>query len=270
MAYGFESMHPDLARFQELKNRKTREGRTVEESFEPVLIHHPGEQWEYSPGIDWAGKMVERVNGDMKLGEYMQRHIFDPLGIRDMTFSISARQDMQCRLVQCWERSETGGMKKAHYSMRPQPVEEHFGGGGLYASAIDLLKVYRAILQKDCRILGEEMVDLMFTPQLQHTIGLDNLANCPPSYTNSILNSVPSTIPINFGLGGLLNLQSVVGRRGSHSLTWSGVANCYWWIDPQNGIAGVYLSQLLPPGEPEAVELLSKFEETVYSFIAGK
>jgi CubicO group peptidase (beta-lactamase class C family) len=164
----------------------------------------------------------------MKLGEYMQRHIFDPLGIKDMTFSISARQDMQCRLVQCWERSETGGMKKAHYSMRPQPVEEHFGGGGLYASATDLLKVYRAILQKDCRILGEEMVDLMFTPQLQHTIGLDNLANCPPSYTNSILNSVPSTIPINFGLGGLLNLQSVVGRRGSHSLTWSGVANCYW------------------------------------------
>jgi hypothetical protein len=29
MAYGFESMHPDLARFQELRNRKTREGRTV-------------------------------------------------------------------------------------------------------------------------------------------------------------------------------------------------------------------------------------------------
>lgn len=164
----------------------------------------------------------------MKLGEYMQRHIYDPLGINDMTFSLSDRPDMKCRLVQCWERSEPEGMKKTTYSMRPQPVREHFGGGGLYASAPDLLKVYKAILQKDRRLLGEEMVDLMFTPQLQHTIGLDNLANSPPYHRNSILNSVPSTTPINFGLGGLLNLRSVVGRRGSHSLTWSGVANCYW------------------------------------------
>jgi CubicO group peptidase (beta-lactamase class C family) len=164
----------------------------------------------------------------MKLGEYMQRYIFDPLGINDMTFCVSEHQDMQRRLVQCWERSETEGMKKTRYSMRPQHVEEHFGGGGLYASATDLLKVYRAILQKDGRILGEELVDLMFTPQLQHTVGLDNLTNSPPPYRNSILNSIPSTTPINFGLGGLVNLQPVVGRRGSHSLTWSGVANCYW------------------------------------------
>ena len=159
----------------------------------------------------------------------MQRHIFDPLGIHDITFNPFDRQHMQSRLVQCWERSETEGLKKkGRLSMRPQPAVEHFGGGGLYASATDLLKVYRAILQKDGRILGEEMVDLMFTPQLQHTVGLDNLADCPPSYRNSILNSVPTTTSINFGLGGLINLQSVVGRRGSHSLTWSGAANCYW------------------------------------------
>ncbi|KAJ5399709.1 hypothetical protein N7465_010198 [Penicillium sp. CMV-2018d] len=269
MAYGFESMHPDLARLQKLRNRKTLEGGTVAESFEPILIRHPGEQWEYSPGIDWAGKMVERVNGDMKLGDYMQHHIFDPLGINDITF-VSDRQDIQDRLVQCWERSETEGLKKVRLSKRPYPAKEHFGGGGLFASATDLLKVYGAILRKDDKILGEEMVDLMFKPQLQHTVGLDNLSDSHPSHRNSILNSVPSSTPINFGLGGLLNLQSVAGQRGSHSLTWSGMANCYWWIDPQNGIAGVYLSQLVPSGEPDAIALLSKFEETVYSSVASK
>ncbi|KAI9039911.1 serine hydrolase domain-containing protein [Aspergillus affinis] len=269
MAYGFESMHPDLARLQKLRNRKTLEGGTVAESFEPILIRHPGEQWEYSPGIDWAGKMVERVNGDMKLGDYMQYHIFDPLGINDITF-VSDRRDIQDRLVQCWERSETEGLKKVRLSKRPYPAKEHFGGGGLFASATDLLKIYGAILRKDDKILGEEMVDLMFKPQLQHTVGLDNLSDSHPSYRNSILNSVPSSTPINFGLGGLLNLQSVVGKRGSHSLTWSGMANCYWWIDPQNGIAGVYLSQLIPSGEPDAIALLSKFEEIVYSSVASK
>jgi CubicO group peptidase (beta-lactamase class C family) len=163
----------------------------------------------------------------MKLGDYMQHHIFDPLGINDITF-VSDRQDIQDRLVQCFERSETEGLKKVRLSKRPYPAKEHFGGGGLFASATDLLKVYGAILRKDDTILGEEMVDLMFKPQLQHTIGLDNLSDTHPSYRNSILNSVPSSTPINFGLGGLLNLQSVVGRRGSHSLTWSGMANCYW------------------------------------------
>ncbi|KAJ6084890.1 hypothetical protein N7499_004519 [Penicillium canescens] len=241
MAYGFENMHPDLARLEKLRNRKTLEGGTV----------------------------VERVNGGIKLGDYMQHHIFDPLGINDITF-YSDRHDIQERLVQCWERSESEGLKKVRLSKRPYPAKEHFGGGGLFASATDLLKVYGAILRKDKKVLGKEMVDLMFKPQLQHTVGLDNLSDSHPSYRNSILNSIPTSTPINFGLGGLLNLQSVVGHRGSHSLTWSGMANCYWWIDPRNGIAGVYLSQMIPSGEPDAIALLSKFEETVYSSVASK
>ncbi|KAJ5465363.1 hypothetical protein N7530_009150 [Penicillium desertorum] len=302
MAYGFESMHPDLARLQKLRNRKTLEGGTVvryhpsdSPSFalllkiivfdinrhivdalyrrnlsNPFLYTIQGNNGSTPLVLIGLEKwLVERVNGDMKLGDYMQHHIFDPLGINDITF-VSDRQDIQDRLVQCWERSETEGLKKVRLSKRPYPAKEHFGGGGLFASATDLLKVYGAILRKDDKILGEEMVDLMFKPQLQHTVGLDHLSDSHPSYRNSILNSVPSSTPINFGLGGLLNLQSVVGQRGSHSLTWSGMANCYWWIDPQNGIAGVYLSQLIPSGEPDAIALLSKFEETVYSSVASK
>ncbi|KAJ6010077.1 hypothetical protein N7522_005093 [Penicillium canescens] len=320
MAYGFENMHPDLARLEKLRNRKTLEGGTVVrhpsdspnfalllEIFgfditqqivdamyrrnlsNPYLYAIQGrngstplvliglEKWfvyhEHSfllvPNDFLNSSQVERVNGGIKLGDYMQHHIFDPLGINDITF-YSDRHDIQERLVQCWERSESEGLKKVRLSKRPYPAKEHFGGGGLFASATDLLKVYGAILRKDKKVLGEEMVDLMFKPQLQHTVGLDNLSDSHSSYRNSILNSIPTSTPINFGLGGLLNLQSVVGHRGSHSLTWSGMANCYWWIDPRNGIAGVYLSQMIPSGEPDAIALLSKFEETVYSSVASK
>ncbi|KAK1149048.1 hypothetical protein N8T08_007725 [Aspergillus melleus] len=207
--------------------------------------------------------LVERVNG-IRLGEYMQRHIFQPLGIRDMAFDLEKRHDMRDRKVQCYERSDDGELKKGHWSMRSGVAVEDFGGGGLYATVPDLLKVYSAVLRRDSRLLSLDMFKLMYTPQLETKAGLDCLETKEPFYTNSILNSVPLDIPISFGLGGLLNLRPVEGRRGALSLTWSGVTNCYWWIDPEHGVAGVYLSQLLPPGDPETVRFLAKFEEMVY------
>lgn len=36
-------------------------------------------------------------------------------------------------------------------------------------------------------------------------------------------------------------------------------------MDLNNGVAGVYLSQLLPTGDEKTVELLAEFEEFVYS-----
>ncbi|KAH8430697.1 uncharacterized protein LDX57_008359 [Aspergillus melleus] len=103
--------------------------------------------WEYSPSIDWASKMVKRVNG-IRLGEYIQRHIFQPLGIRDMTFRLEKRDDMLGRMVQCYERSDDGELKKGHWSMRSGVAVEDFGGRGLYATVPDLLKVYSAVLRQ--------------------------------------------------------------------------------------------------------------------------
>ena len=39
------------------------------------LIYEPGESWEYGPGIEWAGQMIERVNAGMKLGDYLQKNV---------------------------------------------------------------------------------------------------------------------------------------------------------------------------------------------------
>jgi CubicO group peptidase (beta-lactamase class C family) len=51
-------------------------------TFEPGAFGH----WRYSLGLDWAGKLVDRLNGGVKLGEYMEEHIFRPLGMKDTTF----------------------------------------------------------------------------------------------------------------------------------------------------------------------------------------
>ena len=48
------------------------------------LTFEPGTGWQYGTGIDWAGTAIERVSG-MSLDEYFQKHIFEPLGLKEMT-----------------------------------------------------------------------------------------------------------------------------------------------------------------------------------------
>ena len=48
----------------------------------------------YGPGLDWAGRIVERVTG-LTLGERMRQHIFDPLGISAAQFYPVTREDLR-------------------------------------------------------------------------------------------------------------------------------------------------------------------------------
>jgi CubicO group peptidase (beta-lactamase class C family) len=68
-----------------------------------------------------------------------------------------------------------------------------------------------------------------------------------------------------WGLGFLLNpLPGPFGRHAG-SLTWAGLPNCYFWIDPSAGIAGLILMQLLPSGDPGALRAYAGFEAAVYA-----
>lgn len=56
------------------------------------LLHEPGGGYMYSVEVDWAGKIVERVNGGVRLGEYMKQHIFDPLGMTLTGFRLAENE----------------------------------------------------------------------------------------------------------------------------------------------------------------------------------
>ncbi|KAH6714705.1 beta-lactamase/transpeptidase-like protein [Leptodontidium sp. MPI-SDFR-AT-0119] len=256
-------MHPLLTRYQELKKTPTVANRTIAEKFpHQFLVFEPGSQWTYSPGVDWAGLAVERVTS-MKLGEYMKRYMFDVVSAKDSTFHPELREELQARKARNWERQ--GQILKE----QPKPVYaentlDDFGGGGLFTTVDNLLKIYQGVLTG--KLLRPETAKQMFQPQLKEKIkGLDNPEEYDVASRNAIWNTVPNDIPVNFGLGGLLNTAPVPKRRGANTITWSGHPNCYWWIDFNNGVAGVYLSQLLPTGDEKAVEVVTEFEEFVYS-----
>jgi methyl acetate hydrolase len=68
-----------------------------------------------------------------------------------------------------------------------------------------------------------------------------------------------------FGLG----LQVTGEPRGSNlrapgSLSWAGIYNTEFWIDPATGIGAVLLMQYLPFYDDEAIATLTGFEQQVY------
>ncbi|TDZ61508.1 Acyltransferase mlcH [Colletotrichum trifolii] len=132
LAYPF--MHPLCAKYNEIKKAPLIQ-QTVRAAFPAFLLFEPGKQWLYGPGLEWAGLMVEAVNGGMKLGEYMQKHIFDPLSITDFWTRVGP------------ELQETEGFW-------PDPVEDDIGGGGIYTTVTELLRLYQGFLQR--KLLGPE------------------------------------------------------------------------------------------------------------------
>jgi CubicO group peptidase (beta-lactamase class C family) len=52
--------------------------------------------------------------------------------------------------------------------------------------------------------------------------------------------------------------------RSTGSVTWAGVYNTYYWLDPYKRIAGVFMTQILPFADHKAVALYGEFKSGIY------
>jgi CubicO group peptidase (beta-lactamase class C family) len=66
------------------------------------------------------------------------------------------------------------------------------------------------------------------------------------------------------GLANVINLEPGPNGRSAGTMTWAGIFNSYYWIDPQKRVAGVILTQILPFADTRAVRLYGEFERGVY------
>jgi CubicO group peptidase (beta-lactamase class C family) len=66
------------------------------------------------------------------------------------------------------------------------------------------------------------------------------------------------------GLANVINAQPGPNGRSAGTMTWAGLFNSYYWIDPQKHVTGVILTQILPFADQCAVRLYGEFERGVY------
>jgi CubicO group peptidase (beta-lactamase class C family) len=221
----------------------------------------PGTRWEYGINIDWAGKAVEAASGK-RLDAYLRDHLFAPLGMTDISFRISDSQ--RRRLVGVHQRQADGSLKPIPFEVEQNP-EFLAGGGGLYGTAGDYIKFTQMILNNGRgngnRVLKPETVALMGQNHIGelHVTRMDS-AIAP--LTND-LDLYPD-MPKKWGLSFLINTATTPEGRSPGSLTWAGLGNTYYWIDPARQVTGVILMQLLPFADRKCLDTFTAFERGIY------
>ena len=73
-----------------------------------------------------------------------------------------------------------------------------------------------------------------------------------------------------WGLGFLITADQVPGKRSPGSLSWGGINNTFFWIDPARGIAGVIMMQYLPFADAKALAVYDTFERGAYRLVTAE
>jgi CubicO group peptidase (beta-lactamase class C family) len=225
------------------------------------LLFDPGERWEYGIGIDWVGKLVEAASGQ-KLGDYLQQHLFAPLGMSSTSFKISPSQ--RARLARVHARQPDDSLAVSPFEV-PQEPQFQMGGGGLYSTAQDYIKFTQMIL--NCGTFNGNQV---LKPETVHTMSQNHMGDIDcvemktvmPARSNDA-NFFPG-MKQKWGLSFLINTLPTAQGRSAESLAWAGLANTYYWIDPTKRMTGVLLTQILPFFDHQAIKLFRDYETTVY------
>ena len=90
--FGYSFFDPRVAMYESKAGRKFEEWDGKRSTFlEAPLLNDPDTIWEYGINIDYAGMVVEALSG-LTLGEYCKKNIFEPLGLKNITFFPSAEQ----------------------------------------------------------------------------------------------------------------------------------------------------------------------------------
>lgn len=230
------------------------------------LLCDPGTRWEYGIGIDWAGKTVEAVTGQL-LGDVLRERIFEPLGMRDTGFSI--RPDMRDRLAKVHGRQPDGSLVATSMAL-PDEVEFQMGGGGLYGTAADYLAFAQMIMHggsyRGAQILQPETVAMMSRNQIGD-LDVMPLRSSMAALTHDA-DFFPG-MPCKWGFGFLINTQPTPEGRAANSLAWAGLANTFYWVDPVQRVCGVFLTQILPFFDERAVGSFRRFEAAAYEALAA-
>lgn len=228
------------------------------ESIKMPLMFDPGESWEYSVATDWAGLAVEAASGQ-SLRDYLRENVFEPLGMADTGFHDAPLADGAAI-----HRREGDGFVTAPMFLGGGEYDS--GGGGLISTAPDYARFLRMVLRggelDGARILSAKSVAEMSRNQIGD-IRAGYMGSAMPDLAAPFDNFPDQHT--GWGLGFLINPEAGPAGRSPGSLAWAGIFNSYYWIDPKEGVAGVFVAQMSPFGDPGALASFAALERMAYA-----
>jgi len=212
------------------------------------LAFDPGEYTAYSAftSFDVIARILEMKSG-LRFSEFINRYIFDPLGIKDITFHPT--EDQWSRLVTMHDRSDSKSLVTVNlgrHAYETNGLDYECAGGGLIGSADDYSKFAEMLLNKGeyngVRILAPELVEEIYKPR--------------------VADDIPGRSPNDsWGLGVRVKVHKDWLPEGTYG--WSGAYGTHFWVDPENKITAVLLRNMRWYGTCGAGLIGEEFEKDV-------
>jgi methyl acetate hydrolase len=237
---------------------------TRKNEWELPLLSDPGTEWHYSASTRVLGMIVEKITG-MTLEAYYQERIFKPLGMADTSYAVGAEK--QSRVPVQYSRIEGVLEAQARTPIPSTPTGPFRGDGGLYSTVQDYGKFVQMMLNGghlgSTKILSESSVKMMGENQIGPIfVGLQ-----PDADKNRTKPFPLGAGHDKFGFGFQIASKNpeYADYRSPGSMSWAGIYNTEFWIDPVKHIGVIQMMQVLPFYDDGAIRTLRDFEKLVYA-----
>ena len=224
------------------------------------LDAQPGERFVYGHSTDILGVVVEKISG-MSLEAFLHQRLFGPLGLKDTYFYVPPSEAGRLSAVYA---AGPQGLRRAdgpdpldgqgHFVEGPRKVFS--GGAGVVSTAADYGRFLQMMLNHGeldgVRILSARAIELMTSNHVGQLFATD-FAPRPG---------------MGFGLGAAIMLDpgeaGMFGSAGSYG--FSGAYFTHFWVDPEEQMVMIVLTQLRPATDPS---LHVKFRTLAYQSVVG-
>ena len=215
------------------------QGGTLQEAVELLskvpLSHHPGTDWEYHPGHEVIGVLIEKMSGQ-SLDKYLKERIFNPLNMVDTHFYLPSEKANRLAALYTVDQNSWGNIgliDSPSTSAKIHGPKTYFSsGGGLLSTAADYARFAQMLLNggmlDGAHIIGRKTVELMTT---NHT-GDFNIYPEGPGYGYGLGFSVRTS----------LSEKPLIGTVGTYG--WNGAHITYYIADPTEGLFALMFTQV--------------------------